>query len=332
MPLSRTLGRSLRAREEDSDDEPYSNEPEDIAGEGGETASSSSETAAHGEDEADDGDSSDNADGEQFYNRLSKVSFGALAKAQDILSKGSSRKRKRGPDTTDQQEDKLQALREHLRDLRARRDAKPIQKVDMPKATEKDEGEENDSDGDSSSSDQPTHARSSKHAPTSLSSKRTVTRKRTVVEVKRPVVRDPRFHSLAGPRPDDAALKKKYGFLNEYKAEEMAELRATLKKTKNEADKEALKRKLLSIESQQKAQDVKDKRQDVIREHRKKEKELVKQGKKPFFLKRSEQKKIALINRFQSMKSKQRDHVIERRRKRATAKERKHMPFERRSS
>jgi ribosomal RNA-processing protein 36 len=40
----------------------------------------------------------------------------------------------------------------------------------------------------------------------------------------------------------------------------------------------------------------------------------------------AEQKKIALIDRFQNMKSKQREHVIERRRKKVTAKERKNMP------
>jgi ribosomal RNA-processing protein 36 len=40
----------------------------------------------------------------------------------------------------------------------------------------------------------------------------------------------------------------------------------------------------------------------------------------------AEQKKLALIDRFQNMKSKQRDHVIERRRKKVTAKERRNMP------
>ena len=44
----------------------------------------------------------------------------------------------------------------------------------------------------------------------------------------------------------------------------------------------------------------------------------------------AEQKKLALIDRFQNMKSKQREHVIERRRKKVTAKERRNMPDERR--
>jgi len=39
-----------------------------------------------------------------------------------------------------------------------------------------------------------------------------------------------------------------------------------------------------------------------------------------------------LVDRFQNMKSKQREKVIERRRKKVTAKERKNMPDERRTA
>jgi ribosomal RNA-processing protein 36 len=46
----------------------------------------------------------------------------------------------------------------------------------------------------------------------------------------------------------------------------------------------------------------------------------------------AEQKKLALIDRFQNMKSKQRDKVIERRRKKVTSKERRNMPAERRGA
>ena len=47
-----------------------------------------------------------------------------------------------------------------------------------------------------------------------------------------------------------------------------------------------LKKKLTSMESQQKAQRNKDQQHGILQEHRKKEKELIKQGKKPFFLKK----------------------------------------------
>ncbi len=65
-------------------------------------------------------------------------------------------------------------------------------------------------------------------------------------------------------------------------------------------------------------------------EHRKQEKELVKQGKKPFYLKKSEQKKRVLIDKFASMKKGQVDRAIERRRKKVAGKEKKELPMTRR--
>jgi ribosomal RNA-processing protein 36 len=291
---------------------------------------------------------------------MSKVSFGALAKAQDALSKEQSanRKRKRGDDTSKSQEDKLEALRARLRQIKAEKmanGAKPSKKSDGAKKNkviqddESEEDAEEDGDSDDSESDGVPKARSSKHAPAVQSSKRMVSRKRKVVDVKKPVFRDPRFDNMGGAAPDENTLGHRYAFLNDYRASEIAELRSTIRKSKNEAEKERLKKKLLSMESQQKAREAKEKQQDIVRDHKKKEKELIKQGKQPFFLKKgmyfalslvvmyadtylAEQKKLALIDRFQNMKSKQRDKVIERRRKKVTSKERRNMPAERRGA
>lgn len=238
---------------------------------------------------------SDASDDERVKARMSKVSFGALAKAQDALSKQQSadRKRKRGEDTSKSQEDKLEALRERLRQIKAEKmanGAKPSNKKDGAKKNkaiqeDEDSGEE-DADSDDSEPDAAPKARSSKHAPMVQSSKRMVSRKRKVVDVKKPVFRDPRFDNMGGAAPDDNTLGHRYSFLNDYRASEIAELRRTIKKSKNEGEKERLKKQLLSMESQQKARENKDKQQEVIREHKKEEKELVKQGKQPFFLKK----------------------------------------------
>lgn len=228
---------------------------------------------------------------------MSKVSFGALAKAQDALSKTQTadRKRKRGAETSKSQEDKLEALRERLRQIKAEKTAagaKPSakhkakkSKVVQEEPTE-DEDEDEDEDSDDSESDAAPKARSSKHAPAVQSSKRMVSRKRKVVDVKKPVFRDPRFDNMGGAAPDDNIVNNRYAFLNDYKASEIAELRSTIKKTKNEAEKERLKKTLMSMESQQKAREAKEKQQEIVREHKRKEKELVKQGKQPFFLKK----------------------------------------------
>ncbi|KAF2792020.1 DUF947-domain-containing protein [Melanomma pulvis-pyrius CBS 109.77] len=355
MPLSTKLNRTLRAEEEDTDDEEYyevtdRSSPSVIeTGDGADIISSGSEdeqggAAQEGEDQ------SDESDEDQYEARLSKVSFGALAKAQESLSKEqSSRKRKRDDGTSTSQEDKLQALRERLRALKAEKlAAVPTKSSKKPKTSTKtsaktstkakptqdedDEDEDQASDGDSSDSGGAPFARSSKHAPRVQSSKRAVTRRRTAVEVKKPVFRDPRFDQLSGIGPNENTLKNRYSFLDDYRASEMADLRATIKKTKNEAEKAQLKRQLLSMESQQKAKEAKDKQQEVVQRHKKQEKELIKEGKQPFYLKKAEQKKLALIDRFQNMKSKQRAHVIERRRKKTTAKERKNIPADRRAA
>lgn len=172
-------------------------------------------------------------------------------------------------------------------------------------------------------------ARVSKHAPTEQSSKKAVSRRRGVVPVPKRPVRDPRFESLSGPLNEDK-LRKNFAFLDAYRESEMAELEAGIRKANDPAAREILKRALTSMQSKKKSQDLKDQRQDVLRRHRKEERERVEAGKKPFYLKRGEVKERALVERFKGMKGKQVEKAIERRRKKQTAKERKEMPDERR--
>ena len=141
--------------------------------------------------------------------------------------------------------------------------------------------------------------------------------------------RDPRFEPLSGPL-DETRFQKAYSFLDDYREDEMKELKSTIKKTKDETEKEKLKRALLSMESRKKAQEQKRKEAEILDRHRKEEKELVRQGKKPFYLKKSEQRKRLLVDRFSELKGKQLDRVLERRRKKVERKEKKKMPWSRR--
>lgn len=233
--------------------------------------------------------------GEDVQEQLSKVSFGTLAKAQDALLKqnDSSRKRKRGSDHTADQEDKLQALRVRLRELKQAKSAESTsKKSSKTKVQEPVDEASSDDDTDPPGSDQEDSgkklkSRSSKHAPAVMSSKKPVSRKRDVLAPKKRAARDPRFDSLAGPL-DSNKISHNYAFLDQYRDSEMAELKATIKKTKNEEDKEILKKKLLSMESQKKAKQSKERHEKIVREHKKQEKEAVKQGKTPFFLKKCE--------------------------------------------
>jgi len=328
MPLP--LGKSVKARADVSDNE---NDYEEFSGD-----DSSASIIETGGDEVDILSSSDEDAEEDVKDKLSSISFGTLSRAQESISK--KRKRPAGDDT--EKEDKLEALRARLRELRGSTGAEPAPKKNKkdkkeaekstakPAAkksrTTKDASDDSDSDSDE---DGAPHARSSKHAPMAQASNRQVTRKRQVIDVPKVQVRDPRFGPLGGP-VDDTALAKKYSFINDYQDSEMAELKAAIKKSKNEDDKAVLKRKLLSMESKKKARENKEREQEVIREHRKKEKEAIAQGKNPFYLKKSDQKQQALVNKFDSMKSKDRERLIERRRKKVSQKEKKNMPAPRR--
>jgi ribosomal RNA-processing protein 36 len=328
MPLP--LGKRVKARADVSEDEnDYEQYSED------DSSASIIETGA--DDGVDILDSSDEDAEEDVKDKLSSISFGTLSRAQESISK----KRKRPAGGDDEKEDKLEALRARLRELRESKGVDTAPKkskkggaeksTTTPAAKKSRTTKDDDSASDNSDSDEdgPPHARSSKHAPMAQASNRQVTRKRQVIDVPKQQVRDPRFGPLGGP-VDETALAKKYSFINDYQDSEMAELKTAIKKSKSEDEKAILKRALLSMESKKKARENKDREQEVIREHRKKEKAAIAEGKNPFYLKKSDQKQQALVNKFDSMKSKDRERLIERRRKKVSQKEMKNMPAARR--
>lgn len=184
-------------------------------------------------------------------------------------------------------------------------------------------------------------SRSSKHAPMEITSKKPVSRKREILPVHKMVARDPRFDPLvvsrssshSNSKADEDHARKAYAFLDDYRDDEMRQLKAAVKKAKTPAEKEKLQRALMSMESRKKTREKRDKERALIEEHRRREKELVKEGKKanPFYLKKSEQKKQLLVDQFAGLSEKQREHAIERKRKKVTSKEKKTLPMERRA-
>ncbi|KAI1117218.1 hypothetical protein F5Y14DRAFT_403572 [Nemania sp. NC0429] len=303
------LQRRVRARREEPEPEPeeYSDDDsqeegseDDDMSDGGARISDESDSASGSEDEDDDDDGGD--DQADPSSAVSQISFGALAKAQTSMP---NIRKKKGREVTDS------ADREDEED--ERRPPRP---------------------GDSRASKRPPiPQRASKHAPTEMSSKRQVTRRREVVSVQKVAPRDPRFSSASGT-VDEARARKAYAFLDEYRDAEMAQLKAAVKKSKNAGEREALARELKSMQSRKEAQARRDAEQDLVARHRRQEKDLVAQGKKsqPFYLKKSEQKRQLLLERFAGMKKKDVDRTIERRRKKLTARERRSMPVARRDA
>ncbi|KAK4633260.1 rRNA biogenesis protein RRP36 [Fulvia fulva] len=275
-------------------------------------------------------------EGSDVEQKISNVSFGALKQAQDAIS----RKRKRGSDTTADQEDKLEALREKLRQIRAQReghaqpkksDTSAGKSLSRTQQTEEGDSEDDSDDSDSAPSEEGAEkSRSSKHAPMSQSSKHQVTRKRLVVDVPKRQVRDPRFDAMHQRHGHPGDSDKAYAFLQDYQKAEIQELKGAMKKTKSEDDKEILKRKVISMENKLKAKAAKEREQEIIRKHRKEERDKVQEGKTPYYLKKKDIKERAIVEKFNDMKSKDREKLIEKRRKKEGQKEKKRMPQARR--
>ncbi|KAF9384864.1 rRNA biogenesis protein rrp36 [Podila verticillata] len=164
--------------------------------------------------------------------------------------------------------------------------------------------------------------RNDKNKPMEIGSKKPVGRFRQVVEVASAKRRDPRFDSLSG-KLDTDLFEKSYGFLKDYQADEMKKLRELIKKERDMDMKEKLQTQLSRMVDRQATEAAQKRRQEIKREHKRKEKDLVAKGKTPFFLKKSDQKKLELIDKFKQLKDspKALAKAMEKRRKRNSAKE-----------
>ncbi|KAJ3233252.1 rRNA biogenesis protein rrp36 [Chytriomyces hyalinus] len=168
--------------------------------------------------------------------------------------------------------------------------------------------------------------RGSKHAPAEQTSKKPVSRRRDVVEIqKKEVYRDPRFNKLSG-KFNEGLYKRSYGFLDDYEKSEIADLRVAIKKEKD-ADKRAeLEMNLQRKVSKQISKEKEEKRKSIARQWKKAEMAAVKDGKKPFYLKKADQEKLALYDQYKNLKSGSVDKFLEKRRKKNSASEKRFLP------
>lgn len=380
MAISSRLNKRLRASRDDDEEDDFEEEISSSADEQEDASDNSdqdeddgeesvvseeedSENASAGsdgdEDEDEDDDKTDEDEDDQstgsandreaIQSEFRKISFGALAKAQNSLG----RKRKRGADPI--AEDKapsssssstLEDVREKLR--RARERKLGLNRNGSSNSIGRNDTGTNTETENRFSKPNPPPSRSSKHAPTVLSSKMAVSRKRIVIEPPASATksRDPRFDptvlassssssssaaAAAAGRHKDAS-EKAYAFLDEYRAAELKQLKDQLARTKDVATGEELKRAITSATDRQRALDNKKREREVLSEHKRREKQLIKEGKKsqPYYLKKSELKKEVLKKKYESMGSRERVKALERKRKRVASKEKKDLPWSRR--
>ncbi|KAL8404117.1 hypothetical protein RB594_009105 [Gaeumannomyces avenae] len=309
-----------------------------------------------------EGQSEDGESSEEPEVDASSISFGALAKAQDSVPRPEKRRPGASPTAGQGRRHRPRAGDDSESDSEGS-DGSAGSGDELAK-TGRESGGRGAADNKSAAAGAaPKPKKKSKSAPEEVSSKRRVSRYREVVTRlpnARPKARDPRFEHPGAEEgeeetaADAARRRRNYAFLDEYRDAELRQMRETLaasnraassaagrKKRKRGGDKtpqlspeerEELKRNIMAMENQNRARERKDRQEELLAEHRKKEKELVRQGKKPFYLKRSEQKKMLLMDQYAGMSKGQVDKAIERKRKKVAGKEKKMLPFARRGA
>jgi len=146
--------------------------------------------------------------------------------------------------------------------------------------------------------------RDNKNRPREISSKVGVNRIRQVVPVKRKQKRDPRFENLCGELNEEF-WKKDYSFLREMAKEEETTMKEKLKSNKNitEAQKEKMKEYLQRMANKERSDAEKEKVKIKRREEKQENVQRVKEGKKPYFMKKSTRKYVELAEKYDELKA-----------------------------
>ncbi|GAU43331.1 hypothetical protein TSUD_398760 [Trifolium subterraneum] len=132
------------------------------------------------------------------------------------------------------------------------------------------------------------------------------------------------------PLPRVRGFRKRYNFVFENLPAERQALKKQLRKYKDPERRSEIEERLTWVEKQLKSGPSKNIETQILAKHKKKEREAAKQGKRPFYLKKSEIRNQGLIEKYDHLKSSGKlDSFIEKKRKRNAAKDRKFMPYAR---
>ncbi|XP_059138357.1 kelch domain-containing protein 3 isoform X3 [Peromyscus eremicus] len=165
-----------------------------------------------------------------------------------------------------------------------------------------------------------------KHRPLEMSAKVRVPFLRQVVPISKKVARDPRFDDLSGEYNPEI-FDKTYQFLDDIRAKEKELVRKQLKKRRSGEEHEKLRQLLQRMEQQDVAQQERRQQQELRLALKQERRALAQQGHRPYFLKKSEQRQLALAEKFKELKrSKKLESFLSQKRRRNAGKDRKHLP------
>nr|GMD55592.1 ribosomal RNA processing protein 36 homolog [Ipomoea batatas] len=172
--------------------------------------------------------------------------------------------------------------------------------------------------------------RSNKNRPMEISSKKPVSRFREVVQVPKRIVRDPRFETLCG-KLDEEGFKKRYNFLYQKDLPaEKEDLKKQMTRTKDPQVINELKNRIAWIDKQLKSASTRNTEKVILSEHKKKQREAAKQGKQPYYLKKSEIRQRKIIEKYKELKgSGKLEAFIEKKRRKNASKDHRYLPYRR---
>ncbi|XP_037698586.1 kelch domain-containing protein 3 isoform X2 [Choloepus didactylus] len=166
-----------------------------------------------------------------------------------------------------------------------------------------------------------------KHRPLEMSAKVRVPYLRQVVPISKKVFRDPRFDDLSGEYNPEV-FDKTYQFLNDIRAKEKEIVKKQLKKHRSGEEHEKLQQLLQRMEQQEVAQQERKRQQELRLALKQKRRAQAQQGHQPYFLKKSEQRQLALAEKYKELKhSKKLESFLSQKRRRNASKDRKHLPL-----
>lgn len=169
--------------------------------------------------------------------------------------------------------------------------------------------------------------RENKNRPMEMSSKKPVKHSKDGAQVKKKMTRDPRFDDLSGEF-NEHYFKSNYSFLFDIKAREKEKIKKIMKKEKDPEKKGELQKLFNRMDQQEQAEKQKDKRKDIEKEWKKHEQSQVQQGKKPFFLKKTDLRKLELAEKYKELqKSGKLETYLSKKRKKTAQKEKKKLPL-----
>ncbi|XP_066215494.1 kelch domain-containing protein 3 isoform X2 [Saccopteryx leptura] len=166
-----------------------------------------------------------------------------------------------------------------------------------------------------------------KHRPLEMSAKVRVPFLRQVVPVSKKVTRDPRFDNLSGEYNPEV-FGKTYQFLSDIRAKEKELVKKQLKKHRSGEEHDKLQQLLQRMEQQELSQQEQKRQQELRLALKQERRAQAQEGHRPYFQKKSEQRQLALAEKFKELKrSKKLDSFLSRKRRRNAGKDRRHLPL-----